>query len=397
MAEEIKSFYTQPLKVLVVEDNEIDRKVLESMLCEASNNITLLKSVATLVSAIKEIESDTYDVVILDLNLPDSSGPGTLVEINKKFPHIPIVVNTGAYEDSLGLKTLSQGAQDFLVKGKYTTYLLNRSLRFAIERKRLEREIIKTHDELREAQSQLIHAEKMKVIGALASGVAHEVKNPLAVVLYGITFLDHHLKEIDEQSRLVLDNIKEAVDRANLIVTDLLNFASLTKFNLKPENLNEIIEKSLSLVKHELEKNHIEVKKHFQYNLPLVSVDRNRIEQVLINLMLNALQAMNKGGKLLLTTNILNVCDDKEINQLAGSRLNQGDKVVVIDVEDTGTGISSESFSKIFEPFFTTKRGNGGIGLGLAVSKNIMQIYEGYIQMSNRPQGGAKATLVFKA
>ncbi len=397
MADEQKSFYAGSLKVLIVEDSEVDRRILESMLYEPTCHISSLKTTASLNSAIKEIETNQFDVVVLDLNLPDSNGFHTLTAINKKFPHLAIVVNTGAYEDSVGIKALSLGAQDFLLKGKYTTYLLNKTLRYALERKRLEKELIKTHEELRETQAQLIHSEKMKIIGALASGVAHEVKNPLAVILYGITYLEHHLQKIDDQTKMVLGNIKDAVERANLIVTDLLNFASLSHFKRHPESVNDIIEKSLNLVKHELEKHNIEVNKNLKEKLPLINIDRTRIEQVLINLMLNAVQAMNKGGKLFLSTNIVSLPKDyQRSTHWPEKDLKPGDNLLVINVEDSGPGISQENLPKIFEPFFTTKRGKGGIGLGLAVSRNIMQIHDGYIHMENKKEGGARATLIFK-
>lgn len=397
MVEE-QALFNKPLNILIVEDNPIDRKVLESMLLESPHLGTSLKSVPSLILAIKNLDSTPYDIVILDLNLPDSKGLDTLIDLNLRFPQVPIVVNTGAYEDNIGIRALRHGAQDFLVKGKYTSYVLSKTLRYAMERKRLQGELIKTHKKLRETEAQLIHAEKMKVIGALASGVAHEVKNPLAVILYGVTYLEQHLQSPDDQVSLVMRNIKDAVHRADVIVNDLLDFSSLTRLNMKQEDVNQILDKSLQLIKHEIERKHIGVEKHLKDLLPVVEMDRQRIEQVLINLMLNAIQAMNKGGRLFLTTDVIKVQKGVPYgNDFIQGPFKPGEKIVVICVEDTGPGISDENLSKIFEPFFTTKRGLGGIGLGLAVSKNIMQIHDGYIHLENRMTGGAKALLAFKA
>ena len=397
MTEDQKSAFTKPLNVLIVEDNEVDRKVLESMLVDSSPTVSSIKITNSLNSTLKILEQNEFDVVILDLNLPDSKGQETLVELNERYPQMAVVVNTGAYEDTLGLKTLSYGAQDFLVKGKYSSYLLNKTLRYAVERKRLELELIKTYEKLKSTQAELIQAEKMKVIGDLASGVAHEVKNPLAIILYGITYLSDHLKGQDDTVKSILMNIKDAIDRANNIVTDLLNFSSLTHFKLETDDLNIVIEKSLGLLKHELERNHIDVEKNFISKISTVKMDKNRIEQVLINLILNSIQAMPSGGRLKIETVDLKVTPDFEyFAYYKGNGLKSGQRVLLLNIEDTGNGIPSENLMKIFSPFFTTKRAHGGVGLGLAVSKNIMEIHNGYIFLKNKEEGGAKATLIFK-
>lgn len=246
--------FTRLLKVLIVEDNNVDRRILESMLKGDKKYTSLLKVSDTLEGTLKLMLEHDFDVIVLDLNLPDSEGEETLLKLNQTHPNVAIVVNTGAYEDEVGLKTLSVGAQDFLIKGKYTAYLLNKVLHYAVERKRFELEIRAAYEKLKETQSQLIHAEKMKVIGSLASGVAHEVKNPLATILYGITYLAETLDAKDEQIKSVLENIKEASARADRIVTDLLDFASLSRLRKEEQDLNEVIEKALSLVNHELQK-----------------------------------------------------------------------------------------------------------------------------------------------
>lgn len=390
--------FAQPLKVLVVEDNAIDRRILETMLHESSHPVSLLKSTETLAGALQLLEQHPFDVVILDLNLPDSEGRDTLMSLSSKYPYITIVINTGAYEDELGLHTLSYGAQDFLVKGKYTAYMLHKALYYAMERKRLERELTAAYQRLQETQTQLLQMEKMKVVGALASGIAHEIKNPLASISYGATYLHEQIHSGDAKVQSVLANIREAVRRANGIVTDLLNFAGTTSFKKGAENLNEVIEKSLSLIHHELDKKHIRVVKRIDQGIPPVLIDRNRIEQVFVNLMLNAIQASPQGGTLELKTYCQRITEGFCARyNLDKARFGAGTTAIICDVEDNGTGILPEHLQKVFEPFFTTKHASGGIGLGLSVTKNIMDNHNGIVSIENiTDHSGVRARLVFQ-
>ncbi len=389
--------YKQSLKVIVVEDNLIDRRILESMLLESSDSTSLLKSSDTLAGAMQLMSQYEFDIVILDLNLPDSHGEETLLKLTKQFPSVSVVINTGAYEDEVGLETLSFGAQDFLVKGKYNAYILNKALHYAVERKRVEFELVNAYRKVKEAQSQLVQSEKMKVVGGLASGVAHEVKNPLATLLYGVTYIEKSLSEKDPNVDSVIENMKQAVNKANDIVTDLLNFASLASLEKKKEDLNNVIKRSLSLVRHEFSRNHISVVQKIEKPLPKVMVDKNRIEQVVINLILNAVHAMPEGGDVIIRTYSRTLSEDLEdMPQLRRDEFRPGEEIVILTVEDGGCGIPEDKISQIFDPFFTTRRGDGGVGLGLSVSKNIMDIHEGCIFVENKRDGGVRATLIFK-
>lgn len=390
--------FSQKLKVLVIEDNAVDRKVLQSMMTEALPNPGDVEYADSLKSACAILDRILIDVVILDLNLSDSQGLETLIRLNRKYPDVAVVVNTGAYEDDLGLKTMGLGAQDFIVKGKYKAYSLNKAIYYAKERKRFELELIAAYKRLQEAQANLIEAEKMNVIGRLASGIAHEVKNPLSTILFGVAYLNEKVDAADEKIRMTLTSIKEASNRANDIITDLLDFASLARLNKRPENVNKIIEKALSLTKHQLERLAVKVTKNFDAQLPDVNVDSNRIEQVLVNLILNAAYAMPEGGALTLKTSRA-VFDEaaRSLHDYKGKDIPAGTSVVMIEVEDAGSGIPLEIMDKIFDPFFTTRRSKGGVGLGLSVSRNIVELHEGTMWVENRTEGGARAGIVLRA
>lgn len=253
-----------------------------------------------------------------------------------------------------------------------------------IQRKETEDSLEIAYNKLKETQFQLIQAAKMEVVGKLASGVAHEVKNPLAVILMGVEYLSLNYPFKDNNITLIIKDVTEAVERADKIVRGLLDFASVSKLNFVSKNLNLILNNSLLLLKHQFDKNHIEVIKNLDKNIPDVKLDRNRIEQVLINIFINAVNAMPQGGRIIINT------------FLKKSESIQGAAEVVVEIEDTGTGIPEGIIDKLFEPFFTTRRDKGGTGLGLAIVKNILDMHNAKIKLENKKENnGAKVTITF--
>ena len=395
LSEQAPSIFSQKLKVLVVEDNAVDKKLLQSMIPEFLPNPGDVQFADSLNSACHILNKMKIDVIILDLNLPDSQGLVTLTNIHQKYPEAAIVVNTGAFEEEIGLKTMSMGAQDFIVKGKYKAYALNKAIYYARERKRFEMELLAAYKRLQETQSQLIEAEKMNVVGSLASGIAHEVKNPLATILFGVAYLSETVQSADEKIKLTLTSIKESANRANDIITDLLDFASLARLNKTQQDINALLEKSLSLTKHQLDKQAIRVVREFDARLSPIFIDSNRIEQVLVNLILNAVHAMPSGGVLKLKT-YQKILDGevKNTRNLKYKDLAVGAPVVFIEIEDNGTGIPDDKLDKVFDPFFTTRRAKGGVGLGLSVARNIVEMHEGGIWVENLKKTGTRAGVI---
>lgn len=390
------TFIRDPLQVLIIEDNPVDQKVLLSMLKDFPRSVSHIETAATLLQAQALLAQFQFDVAIVDLNLTDSSGEKTLETITRLAPAMAIVVSTGAYEDDLGLRTLSKGAQDFLVKSRYTAYVLNKALHYSVERKRLEVSLQKAYDDLKDTQESLVKAEKMRVVGALASGVAHEVKNPLATIMYGVTYLKENLTPVDEKVDVVLTTIHEATERANNIIMDLLDFSSMSKLNKSSTDMNALIGKALQLSQHELESHHIKIERSGLVGPVNLIIDSNRIEQVLINIFLNAVHAMRSAGVLTIDVSQFKVAPTAVLySKLKSSGFSLGDSVVMVSIGDTGKGIPHEQLNKVFEPFFTTRRAQGGVGLGLAVAKNIMDLHGGLIFFDNKPEGGALVRIVF--
>jgi len=259
-------------------------------------------------------------------------------------------------------------------------------------------ELRRSHEELKAAQLQLIQAEKMESIGTLAAGVAHEVKNPLAILQMGVNYLSKKAPPGDENIAMVLQEMKDAIGRADSITRGLLDFAASRQLSVKPQDLNLLIQATLRMVRHELSKKNIQLVKELLEPLPKVAVDKTQIQQVFVNIFVNAIHAMAEGGTLKVKTYAKQMT---ETTHYEGSRKVHhfwvGDTAVVAEVEDTGSGIPQEYLAKIFDPFFTTKPTGVGTGLGLPVSKKIIELHGGTLEIKNKPQGnGVTVTILLK-
>jgi len=237
--------------------------------------------------------------------------------------------------------------------------------------------------ELQQTQQQLIEAAKLESVGRLAAGIAHEVKNPLMTLSLGADyFLSRQTENADES--VLAQDMKEAVRRASNIVNQLLDYSRPRPLQSTREDINQVIETALNLVRPQLKTQDVTVVRELQDGLPTVMLDRARIEQVLVNLFLNAIQAMPEGG----TLTVRSSATALSTNGSDAARVD-------VEIEDTGDGIARENLNRIFDPFFTTKPIGRGTGLGLAIARTIIEIHGGTINLANRAEGGVKATLGF--
>jgi len=253
----------------------------------------------------------------------------------------------------------------------------------------------RSHEDLRDAQLQLIQTEKLESVGRLAAGVAHEVKNPLAIILAGVETLRQRLSDGDARIQAVLRDIEDAVTRADTVLRGLVDFSASKELAPSLEDVNAIIEKAALLVKHELDKAHVALTTALTDDVPLLKLDRTKIEQVLVNVFMNAIQAMPGGGSLAVRTSARTLGEaGGEVGRRRTDRFRVGQTVVLIEVDDTGTGIPEAQLKKVFDPFFTTKPTGTGTGLGLTVCQKIIDLHGGLIDLANRPEGGTRVTVM---
>jgi signal transduction histidine kinase len=239
----------------------------------------------------------------------------------------------------------------------------------------------KSHADLKTAQGQLFEATKLESIGRLAAGVAHEVKNPLMTLTMVADYLAQVIPAHEPDAASMLQDMRDAIQRANRVISELLEFSRPGELTLKPEDFHAIVDRALSLVKLEVARRHIDVVRRFGEALPALPMDKNKMEQVLVNIFMNAIQVMPQGGTLTIRTSTVP----------AGQ---SGAPGLTVEIDDTGPGIPDTYLTKVFDPFCTTKPVGQGTGLGLCVARQIVQLHGGTIELCNRAEGGVRVTIV---
>jgi signal transduction histidine kinase len=250
---------------------------------------------------------------------------------------------------------------------------------------------------LKAAQEQLIEAEKLQSVGRLAAGVAHEVKNPLAIMEMGIAFLAN--QQNSPNSALILGELEQAVKRADDVISSLMKLSTPEEMGMQAVEMDALLDRALSALETEISAAGIKVITHYAADAPQCRVDVAKIEQAFHNVLANAIQAMPQGGTLTLETSprMLSAGDvGYDAGDRTGVRFREGENALVVEVRDTGPGIPPESVGKVFEPFFTTKPTGKGMGLGLTVAKKLIDLHAGRITIRNVDAGGVGVTMMFK-
>jgi C4-dicarboxylate-specific signal transduction histidine kinase len=376
---------SERIHLLLVEDNPGDARLIGEMLRGLSE--FELVHVGDLAAALARLAAGGVDVVLLDLGLPDSQGLATVSRLVAHNPRVPVVVLTGNDDESVSLQVVKHGAQDYLVKGAVDAALLVRSLRYARERMRAAEELRASEErlrtlnrELQEATGQLIQTAKLTALGELAAGVAHELNQPLNGIALIVQALLKYLDDFDRDAlrselRDVLDQVasmKRIIDHMRLFVRQS------TDYDFKELDVNVVMERALLLVEQQIKDHGAELERDFTHPLPLVRGDAARLEQVFLNLLMNARAALDDSGR-----------PDKRL--VIGTRvvhLTPAPETVVVEVRDNGVGIPAELKDKIFLPFFTTKDPGQGTGLGLSIARKIVEEHDGRLEAESTAEAG---------
>ena len=476
------------IRVLLVEDNPGDARLFLELVRENGAGQMRLEHVDRLSMALERLDRDQFDVMLLDLSLPDERGIETLVRARARAPKVPIVVLTGLDDEGLAVKAVRAGAQDYLVKGRVDGDLLIRSMRYAAERGRaveaLERReehyrsliensldlvsivnadgtiryaspshervlgyrldelvgrnvldfvhasdvaqvqealhevdparavecrfrhqdgswrmlesfgrnlshlpgvagvVVNSRDvtERKRLEEQLHHSQRLEAMGRLAGGVAHDFNNLLMIISgYSQMLLDS--MHAGDPARPDLEQVVKASERATDLTRQLLAFGRRQVVRLSMLNLNTLVQDMDRMLRRVMGED-IELVTQLAPDLHAVRADPGQIEQVIVNMAVNARDAMPSGGRLTLETANCSVSEE-------GGRLHVAPKAgeyVMLSMIDNGPGMDAQVVSRVFEPFFTTKE--HGTGLGLSTSYGIIKQSGGDIWVESKPGSG---------
>jgi signal transduction histidine kinase len=370
-------------RVLLVDDEPSLRLTLTEFLKRAGYEVG---TAADFQSALLHLGGD-FDVAVIDINLPGRSGVELLQEINSRESYVPVIMITGEPNLSVMPEIVRAGAYDFLTKPIVKDVLLKAVGRavekkvLSTEKRRLELEIQQRAAELEvrvaertaeliQVHERLAHNGKVAALGRVAAQVAHEVRNPL----YGLLLYSTHLKEqlagnlADEQVEL-FNNIIDTINQLTSLTEQILDFGRPVRLALRPVELNNVVGAVLKLLRLQISANGIKVEFDANDSNATAMLDEACMRAALLNILLNAIEAMPTGGSLNITS------------ATTGETLS-----LVID--DTGAGMTEERVKKIFEPFNSDKP--GGLGLGMPYAKKIIEEHGGQIMVDSKLGEGTR-------
>lgn len=397
------------LKILLVEDDEDDAFFIKDLIAERELvPRPVIKHALHPKSAMDFLDGNIFDICLFDYRLGEMDGIDLLRMVRQKNITTPIIFLTGQGDQEIAVEAMKAGATDYRTKGNLTSESLFQSIRFAIQlrkeeerRKQAEDQLKKYNTELtrannelqtsmqklQSAQDQILRSEKLASIGRLAAGVCHELLNPLNIISGHVQALMLE-REQDEALQLDLESIMEEIGRIEKIVGGLLKFSRKEDMEFTFVDINEELESVLSIMEKDMQIDNVRVVRNFDFELPNIKIDANRMRQVFLNLTNNARHAMVRGGFLTVSTETY-VKEVKQNRRKSDAEAPAEEIPVLqeqfirISFNDTGTGIKKEDMVKLFDPFFTTKPEDQGTGLGLSVCYTIIEKHSGTIEVES--------------
>ena len=368
----------EEIKILILEDTATDAELIERELRRAGI-VFISRRVDTRDAFVTALREFAPAIVLSDYSLPQFSGPEALHLLKQMGNVAPFILITGSLTEEVAVECMKDGAHDYILKTSLTR--LPSAVRSALEKVKTIEEKRRAEKALRLSEEQLRMSQKLEAIGQLAGGVAHDFNNLLTVISGYSELVLNRLTESDD-NRPKVQEIKRAAERASTLTRQLLAFSR--KQVLQPElfDLNHLVSDMSKMLRRLIGEN-IEMTTVIGQTA-LVNADPGQLEQVLMNLVVNARDAMPDGG--LLTIETARV----EIDEVyASSHLSvQPGPYVMMAVSDTGCGMDAETRKHIFEPFFTTKEQGKGTGLGLSTVYGIVQQSGGNIWLYSEPGHG---------
>lgn len=486
------------IKVLLIEDNPGDARLLQELLVEVRSTRFKLTQVERLSQGLQQLQAQSFDVILLDLSLPDAQGLKTFIHLHQRDRNTPIVVITGLNDETLASQAVQSGAQDYLVKDQVTGDVLVRSVRYAIERKRAEQKIReqaalldiatdailvqdlagrilfwnkgaerlygwsaaeivdRTYESLspnsesapeeaqrilfeqgewsgelqrttksgktvivesrwslvrddddqpksilvvstdvtekKKLEAQFLRVQRMESIGTLASGLAHDLNNILTPILATAQLLQFKFPYLDERNQRLLKMLETNAKRGAALVKQVLLFARGVEGEQAVLQLEPLMLETQQIAEETFPKS-ITIATKIAGSLWSIGGNATQLHQVLMNLCVNARDAMPNGGTLTISA-------ENQLVDQAYAQVNLDARVgsfVKLTIADTGTGIAPEIVDRIFEPFFTTKEIGKGTGLGLSTVLGIIKGHGGFVSVNSKVGQGTQFSLFLPA
>ncbi len=381
MGDELPEVGKTGKSVLVVDDEPDMRRFIVQSLKQDFRIIQAIDGV----EALKQVKSQKPDLVVLDWMLPEMDGIEVCKQIkaDETLLDTKVIMLTARSDEQSKLEGLESGADDFLTKPFSSLELIAR-IRVALNLRELQDalrdrnvELQETLAELKEAESKLVHHEKMAAMGELSAGILHEINNPLNAMVTALSFgLRSKLVE-DEKVMDLLTDLKEGADRIQGITTDLRTFAHPeTLNNLESFSLGELFESTINMLSHKAQG--VDIKATEGTDL-IVEAAKGQISQVLVNLVSNAIDALNS-------------CDDPQNPSVImyGKQSGSDENAIEVGVIDNADGMPDDVLNRIFEPFYTTKDISEGMGLGLSISHTIVKTHSSELKVETELGKGSR-------
>ncbi len=387
-----------PARILIVDDNSVIRKVVEAKLIKSGYVVAGANSgTEALTKLAPNFEADAdpnerFDLVLLDIEMPGRSGIEVLKPLRSRVSAIdlPVIMVTSRDSSEDVVRALKSGANDYVTKSIDFPVLLARiATHVALKR---------SHEELRNTHRSLVHVAKMESVIHLAGGVAHEIRRPLAQVEMGLTAVQSALPQDGSDLPAVVERMKRSLKEADSIVSKLISYSTSHRLRLEPVDLNQFVVESLALLEEQFARCKVSIDLQIARSSTIGMIAREELRQVLINILLNALQAMPEGGTITVRTGERRVTgvDEKEAARI-GAHVRNSEPAATIEIEDSGPGITDDELQRVFDPFFTGSARGKGPGLGLTVARKMVSLHGGVIRLKNKTFGhGLNVTMMFR-
>lgn len=320
------------------------------------------------------------EIIVTDIRMPVMDGLALLEIVKKEMPETEVIIITAFADIDLAIRALQLDASDFVTKPLNYEALhlaLKRAIQRYTTRKQLKDYMALLERDM-EDQARILHQDKMISLGRLAASVVHEINNPLSGILNYVRLMkrmvdrgDIDAARIDKFSRY-LEIVDREISRCSHITGNLLAYTRKSPPLFETVSIEDLLNRCILLCAHKLELQKIEINTDIPQNLPAVRGDFNQLQQCVLNLIFNAIDAMPKGGRLTLRAGVA-----------------ASENGLFIDVEDTGKGVIDSNRQQIFDPFYTTKQEGYGVGLGLSTVTEIMHRHEGEIKLTQTSDQGS--------